>query len=119
MLTPDDLVKMAANNPYRDNGCPICGEHAVSSCRCIGPHSLDKLASGHGLKCPNGHRWSGDLAYDATKQAEEEVQPEQRNPLRKAVDAVTNGAVMAGGALAAGVSSIKSLDTKAPVKTIN
>lgn len=58
----------ASANPYGDTGCPICGEHAVSSCRCGGPHDEAALKKGHGLKCPNGHNWSKGLAYDpATK----------------------------------------------------
>ena len=34
-------------NPYKDDGCPECGEHAVTSCRCGGPHSPEQLKSGH------------------------------------------------------------------------
>lgn len=56
-------------NPYQDKGCPLCGKHAVGSCRCSGPHSLEQLEKGHGLKCPNGHRFSHDskLVFDPTK----------------------------------------------------
>ncbi len=46
-----------SSNPYQDNGCPICGEHATSSCRCMGPHTPEQLAKGHGLRCPNGHQF--------------------------------------------------------------
>jgi|GEM_PF-6673564 hypothetical protein len=45
-------------------------------------------------------------------------QEEEHTPIRKAVDAVTNGATMAGGALVAGINSIKSIDNPAPVKQI-
>ena len=54
-------------NPYGDNGCPICGGHAVSSCRCGGPHSFEQLKKGHGLRCKNGHHFNNEgLAYDKT-----------------------------------------------------
>lgn len=48
----------------KDSPCPICTEHAVGRCRCGGPHSMEDLKKGHGLQCKNGHRWSGELAYD-------------------------------------------------------
>lgn len=50
-------------NPYQSK-CPGCDEPAVGRCRCRGPHSLEDLKKGHGLECPNGHRWSGDLFYN-------------------------------------------------------
>ncbi|MDE2102241.1 MAG: hypothetical protein KGL39_33655 [Patescibacteria group bacterium] len=53
------------DNPYGDSGCPMCGEHAISSCRCSGPHTKEQLAAGHGLACKNGHRFNNDgLAYN-------------------------------------------------------
>ena len=43
---------------------------------------------------------------------------EEHSPARKVVDAVTNGAMAAGGAVAAGLNSIKSIDNPGPVKQI-
>jgi hypothetical protein len=40
--------------------CPICNEKANARCRCIGPHTMEDLKKGHGLRCSNGHRWSYD-----------------------------------------------------------
>jgi hypothetical protein len=50
-------------NPYNDSGCPACGEHAVGSCRCRGPHTMADLENGHGRRCKNGHHWSGTLVF--------------------------------------------------------
>ena len=44
--------------------CPICQGVAVSRCRCGGPHTIEQLKKGHGLKCANGHRFSNGLVYD-------------------------------------------------------
>jgi len=65
-------VTTTKDNPYRDSGCPICHQHAVSSCRCS-HHTLEDLKNGHGLKCPNGHRFSGDLVYDPSSPQEAPV----------------------------------------------
>lgn len=43
--------------------CPICGGPPVSSCRCVGPHTMEMLAAGHGKTCAKKHRWSGRIAY--------------------------------------------------------
>ena len=122
MLTETDLIKIATHNPYNDDGCPICGEHAVDSCRCMGPHSLDKLASGHGLRCINGHRWSREVAFDPNSQkAAEEIIADPANvksPVRKVYDTVANGAAVAAGAIGAGIAGIQSMDNKSPVKKI-
>lgn len=56
--------KANEDNPYGDDGCPFCGKHAVGSCRCSGPHSMEDLKKGHGRHCPNGHNFSGGLGYD-------------------------------------------------------
>lgn len=42
------------------NACPTCQQQATSRCRCSGPHTLESLNLGHGMKCANGHRWSYD-----------------------------------------------------------
>ena len=54
------------SNPYNAAPCPFCGEFAVGSCRCSGPHSLEELKKGHGLRCPNGHSFNhdGTMGYD-------------------------------------------------------
>lgn len=51
------------------DNCPICGEKYCEQCRCPSfvPVTLESLKMGHGRKCKNGHRWSGDLVYDPTK----------------------------------------------------
>jgi HK97 family phage portal protein len=52
------LLRMKSkDNPY-GSLCPECGEPAINSCRCAGPHTPEQLARGHGLKCKNGHHWS-------------------------------------------------------------
>lgn len=61
--------------------CPVCGEQATGRCRCAGPHTMEDLEKGHGLQCPNGHRWSGDLVLtpkdgDALKNRSEEERDE-------------------------------------------
>jgi hypothetical protein len=47
--------------------CPVCGGKMVGTCRCSSrvPHTLDSLKRGHGKRCENGHRWSGNLAVDS------------------------------------------------------
>ena len=47
--------------------CPICQGVAVGRCRCGGPHTIEQLKIGHGLKCANGHRFSNGLVYDPQK----------------------------------------------------
>lgn len=64
------LLNREDDNPYGDTGCPACGEHAVGSCRCRGPHTMEDLQAGHGLKCKNGHHWSGDLVFKPNETVE-------------------------------------------------
>lgn len=121
MLTENDLIKMASDNPYKDNGCPICGEHAVSSCRCMGPHSLEMLKKGHGLKCASGHRWSGKVSYDPSpdKVGEEVAAPQtEKTPIRKVYDAAAGVAGAAVGAVGAGIQGLQSLDNRSPIRKI-
>jgi hypothetical protein len=47
-----------------------------------------------------------------------EEEGDRRSKARKIYDAITNGAVMAGGAVTSGIAGINSLDNVAPVKTI-
>ena len=66
--TMDNKTIIREENPYKDNGCPICREHAVTSCRCMGPHTMEQLMKGHGLTCKNGHTFNREgLAYDKSK----------------------------------------------------
>ena len=76
--------KRSDENPYNDDGCPHCGEHACDRCRCSGPHTIEMLKKGHGLQCKNGHRWSGNLSLpiaddnqqsDVSKNVDESVHP--------------------------------------------
>jgi hypothetical protein len=43
----------------------------------------------------------------------------EKTPIRKAYDAVTNGAMAVGGAVASGIAGIQSLDKPAPYKQIS
>lgn len=70
-------------NPYRDNGCPVCGEHATSSCRCMGPHTPEQLAKGHGLRCPNGHQFDRDSGKPSKSLVRKALTPSQEAWLKK------------------------------------
>ena len=50
------------------DNCPICGEKYCAQCRCPSfiPVTIESLKNGHGLRCKNDHRWSGNLVYDPT-----------------------------------------------------
>lgn len=64
------IVTKEELNDYRiipKQYCPICKERKIGSCRCSGPHTMEQLKKGHGNKCKNNHRWSGELSYDASK----------------------------------------------------
>ncbi len=71
VLLEDD--KSDDPNPYNDRGCPICGKHAVGHCRCSGLHTMEELKKGHGMKCQNGHRFSGSLVFDPSVPGEREI----------------------------------------------
>ena len=53
-------------SPYKEN-CPICKGPATSSCRCSGPHTLEQVNKGHGLRCDKGHRWSGNVIWEGAQ----------------------------------------------------
>lgn len=57
------------SNPYGAAACPICNTFAIGSCRCSGPHDLEALKKGHGLRCKNGHRFNrdGSISFDPNK----------------------------------------------------
>jgi hypothetical protein len=57
---------------------------------------------------------------DVEEPMEESVEEpgQKKSPIRKAYDAVVNGAQATVGAVGSGISGIKSLDTVAPFKTI-
>lgn len=54
----------------------------------------------------------------AIEPVQTEANEEHTTPVRKAYDAVINGAQTAGGALVAGVAGLNSLDRRTPMKTI-
>lgn len=61
-----DIMKDIKKDEFRY--CPICGEFQSSQCRCSGPHNLEALKKGHGFKCKNGHRWSGNIVYNPSEE---------------------------------------------------
>lgn len=73
------LIESTINQVNYDN-CPICGEKYCEQCRCPSfmHKTIEHLKKGHGRRCKNGHRWSGDLVYNPLTESKIYTQDEMK-----------------------------------------